>query len=95
MVRYRHDEEGALRLRPRRSDFPSKKPSRPWWWTWAGKHYRLALLPGDRQMSLKRVATVFSAKRAAMADLETAERLTGYRVGGISPFGVKEIAFRQ
>lgn len=49
----------------------------------------LALVPGDRQLSLKRVAKAFSAKRAVMADVEAAERLTGYTVGGISPFGIK------
>lgn len=49
----------------------------------------LVLMPGDRQVSMKKVAALCGAKRAAMADTATAERLTGYLVGGISPFGVK------
>jgi len=48
------------------------------------------LMPGDKQVALKRLAKAFSVKRAAMIDTETAERLTGYQVGGISPFGSKQ-----
>jgi Cys-tRNA(Pro)/Cys-tRNA(Cys) deacylase len=50
----------------------------------------LVVMPGDRQVCMKKVAAACSAKRAAMADTATAERLTGYLVGGISPFGVKK-----
>jgi len=49
----------------------------------------LVLMPGDRRLSLKRLAEAWGTKRAAMADGETAERNTGYLVGGISPFGTR------
>ena len=52
--------------------------------------YCLALLQGDRQLDLKALAQVFKVKRAAMADTDTAQRLTGYMVGGISPFGTRQ-----
>jgi Cys-tRNA(Pro)/Cys-tRNA(Cys) deacylase len=52
--------------------------------------YRLALMPGNLQLALKRFARVCSAKRAVMADTSTAQRLTGYQVGSISPFGIKK-----
>ncbi|WP_111430391.1 YbaK/EbsC family protein [Rhodobacteraceae bacterium DSL-40] len=45
------------------------------------------VLPGDRTLSMKRVAAAFGAKAAAMMPPEKAERLTGYHTGGISPFG--------
>ena len=47
------------------------------------------VIPSDRQLSMKKVAAVFGGKSAAMMLPARAEKLTGYRVGGISPFGQK------
>lgn len=47
------------------------------------------VIPSDRQLSMKRVAAGFGGKTAAMMAVPQAEKLTGYRVGGISPFGQK------
>ncbi|MQT11932.1 Cys-tRNA(Pro) deacylase [Segnochrobactrum spirostomi] len=47
------------------------------------------VLPSDRELSMKRVAAAFGAKSAQMMKPAAAERLTGYHVGGISPFGQK------
>ena len=47
------------------------------------------VIPADRQLSMKRVAAAFGGKAAAMMPPPKAEKLTGYRVGGISPFGQK------
>lgn len=47
------------------------------------------VIPSDRQLSMKRVAVAFGGKQAAMMPPLKAEKLTGYRVGGISPFGAK------
>ncbi len=48
------------------------------------------LLPGHRELSLKKLARLAGVKSARMATVDEAERLTGYRVGGISPFGVRK-----
>lgn len=48
------------------------------------------VLPSDRQLSMKKVAAAFGGKSAAMMLPAKAEKLTGYRVGGISPFGQKK-----
>lgn len=48
------------------------------------------LAPSDREINLKRLAAAAGAKGAAMLGVAEAERVTGYRVGGISPFGQKK-----
>ena len=47
------------------------------------------VLPSDREASMKKVAAAFGGKSAAMLPVPEAERLTGYKVGGVSPFGQK------
>ena len=47
------------------------------------------VLPSDREASMKKVAAAFGGKAAAMLPVADAERLSGYRVGGVSPFGQK------
>lgn len=46
-----------------------------------------AILPSDNELSMKRVAAAFGAKSAEMMMPDMAERLTGYKIGGISPLG--------
>jgi Cys-tRNA(Pro)/Cys-tRNA(Cys) deacylase len=47
-------------------------------------------LPSDREVSMKKLAAAFRGKAAHMMRPADAERLTGYHVGGISPFGQKK-----
>jgi Cys-tRNA(Pro)/Cys-tRNA(Cys) deacylase len=48
-----------------------------------------AVIPSDQEASLKKVAAVLGGKSAQMMKVPDAERLTGYKVGGIGPFGQK------
>ena len=48
------------------------------------------VVPSDSEVSMKKLAAAFGAKAARMMRPADAERLTGYRVGGISPFGQKK-----
>jgi Cys-tRNA(Pro)/Cys-tRNA(Cys) deacylase len=50
----------------------------------------LCLLPGTAELSLKNLAREAGVKTARMTTPEEAEKLTGYRVGGISPFGTRK-----
>jgi Cys-tRNA(Pro)/Cys-tRNA(Cys) deacylase len=47
-------------------------------------------VPSDREVSMKKLAAAFDGKGAKMMRPADAERLTGYHVGGISPFGQKK-----
>jgi len=48
------------------------------------------VVPSDREVSMKKLAAAFSGKSAQMLKPEAAERLTGYKIGGISPFGQRK-----
>lgn len=56
----------------------------------AGGQVVCVLVPSDREVSLKKLAAAAGAKDAAMLPAAEAERITGYRVGGISPFGQRK-----
>ena len=89
LVKYEHEEKGA-EFAARATGFPLDRTVKTLVVDLGGRNYCLSLLPGDRQLDLKQLAQVFAVKRAAMADTSTAERLTGYLVSGISPFGTKQ-----
>ena len=49
----------------------------------------LMLMHGDREVSTKALARALGVKAVQPVDAATAFRLTGYQVGGISPFGTR------
>ena len=48
------------------------------------------VIPADGSLSMKRVAAAFGGKTARMLPPTEAEKVTGYHVGGISPFGSRK-----
>jgi len=46
-----------------------------------------AIVPSDREVSMKRLAAALGGKSARMMLPAEAERVSGFKVGGISPFG--------
>jgi len=56
----------------------------------AGNATVCVLVPSDQEVSLKKLAAAAGAKDAAMLPPGEAERITGYHVGGLSPFGQKK-----
>ncbi len=53
------------------------------------EHPLVVLMHGDRQVSTKALARELGVKNIEPARPEVAERLTGYQVGGTSPFGMR------
>ena len=50
----------------------------------------LVLMHGDREVSTKQLARELGVKRVVPCDPISAEKSTGYKVGGISPFGTRK-----
>ncbi|OHT20678.1 Cys-tRNA(Pro) deacylase [Edaphosphingomonas haloaromaticamans] len=46
-----------------------------------------AIVPSDREVAMKKLAAALGGKSAEMMKPADAERITGYKVGGVSPFG--------
>ena len=55
-----------------------------------GKTLAVALSPVHAETQMKALAAAIGGKRAAMATIAEAERVTGYVKGGISPFGQRQ-----
>lgn len=49
--------------------------------------FACAMVPANAQLNLKRLAKCLGWKKITMAQAKDAERVTGYKVGGISPLG--------
>ena len=89
VIHYDHEEKGAA-FAARSTGFPLEQTIKTLVVDLGGKTFGLALLPGHQELSLKKLAKAFGVKKAAMATTDAAERLTGYHVGGISPFGLRQ-----
>lgn len=89
VLKYEHVEKGAA-FASQAVGFPLAQTVKTLVVMLDDTRHILVLMAGDSQLSMKKVAAVCKAKRATMADTETAERLTGYLVGGISPFGTRK-----
>lgn len=55
------------------------------------KGLAMALVPGDAQLSLSKLAKAMGDKRCAMVDVDELFRVTGYLKGGCSPLGAKKV----
>jgi Cys-tRNA(Pro)/Cys-tRNA(Cys) deacylase len=58
-----------------------------------GTRHLLVVTPGNRELDLRLVARAVGAKSAHMALQRDAERLTGLKVGGISPLALLDKRF--
>ena len=89
IFKYQHEEKGA-EFAAVATGYPLSETVKTLVAALGEKHPILVLISGDKKLSMKRLAKVCGVKRAAMADTRTAERVTGYLVGGISPFATRQ-----
>lgn len=54
------------------------------------KEIVVCVIPVNKSLNLKEVASFFKVKSANMADKDEAQKVTGYLLGGISAFGQKK-----
>ena len=73
-IKYEHHEKGA-EFAATAMGFPLEKTIKTLVVDLGRKKYAFALLPGDKQLALKRLAKVCRVKRAAMGDTAMAERV--------------------
>lgn len=50
----------------------------------------VGIVPVSGQLSMRELSVALDGKRAEMCPVDVAQRITGYVVGGISPFGQKK-----
>jgi Cys-tRNA(Pro)/Cys-tRNA(Cys) deacylase len=53
------------------------------------KSFWIAIVPGDQHFDTRLMAAAIGKKQADLADREEAEKISGYQVGGISPFAMR------
>lgn len=53
------------------------------------RHPLIILMHGDKEVSTKKLARFLGVKTVSPCDPGRVGRLTGYQIGGVSPFGVK------
>jgi Cys-tRNA(Pro)/Cys-tRNA(Cys) deacylase len=90
VVKYVHVTKGA-KFAAQATGFPFEQTIKTLIVKLSDRRYCMVLMPGNRQLDLKRLAMLFGVKKATLTDQDTAERLTGCLIGGISPFGTKQI----
>jgi len=88
VVRYDHLEKGAV-FAAQAIGFELDRTIKTLVVTTESGSFALALVPGSGQLSLKRMARAMGVKQVAMVDTPEAERQSGYKVGGISPFATQ------
>lgn len=54
-----------------------------------GNAYWIAIVPGDQRLDSRRAAVAIGVPHADLADPAEAEKVTGYKIGGISPFALR------
>lgn len=86
---YKYEEKGGTSVAARELDVDEHRVVKTLVFEDENKQPVMVLMHGDKQVSLKNLARELSVKTIAACTPDTANKHTGYMVGGISPFGTK------
>jgi Cys-tRNA(Pro) deacylase len=87
---YQYEEQGGTRVSARELGVPEHEVIKTLVMEDEKKSPLIILMHGDKEVSTKALARILGVKSVHPCDPKTAERHTGYRVGGTSPFGTKK-----
>lgn len=87
---YRYEERGGTRVSSRELGVDEHAIVKTLVMQDDQKRPLLVLMHGDREVSTKSLARQIGARTVEPCDPATAERHTGYQVGGTSPFGTRK-----
>ena len=88
---YKYEEHGGTRVSARELGIPEHRINKTLVMEDDRGDPLMILMYGDRQVSTKSLARLLGVKAVTPCDPHVAEKHTGYRVGGTSPFGTKKI----
>jgi Cys-tRNA(Pro) deacylase len=87
---YKYEEHGGTRVSARELGIPEHRVIKTLVMEDEHKLPLIILMHGDQEVSTKALARILGVKSIHPCDPKTAEKHTGYRVGGTSPFGTKK-----
>lgn len=87
---YDYEEQGGTRVSARELNIDEHAIVKTLVMEDEAKKALIVLMHGDRRVSTKELARQIGAKHVESCAAETAQRHTGYLVGGTSPFGIKK-----
>ena len=87
---YKYEEHGGTRVSARELGVPEREVIKTLVMEDEHKAPLIILMHGDKEVSTKTLARLLGVKAVHPCDPKTAEKHTGYKVGGTSPFGTKK-----
>lgn len=87
---YKYEEKGGTSVSSRELGVPEHQVVKTLVMETETKSPLIILMHGDKQVSTKELARALAVKKVAPCAPETANRHTGYQVGGTSPFGTRK-----
>ncbi|HEX9777075.1 MAG TPA: Cys-tRNA(Pro) deacylase [Geopsychrobacteraceae bacterium] len=87
---YRYQDKGGTRVSARELQVEEHRVIKTLVMETEQQQALIVLMHGDREVSLKQLARQLEVKQISPCPPARADRLTGYRTGGISPFGTRQ-----